>query len=194
MQILLIRHGQSEADILDVHEGRADFSLTDLGTRQAHLMAQWVEKHFPPEIIWSSTLKRAKETALILSNTTYIPIIFEEDLMEDNNGVLAGLTKEEARKIPLPKFPHESVENGESIIDFRARIEKVFSKIITTSTQERIAIVAHGGVISYVLQSFLRMHINSEYKFRTGDTGIHLLEIKEKNRIIHFLNNTEHLD
>ena len=31
MQILLIRHGESEADILHVHEGRADFELTDKG-------------------------------------------------------------------------------------------------------------------------------------------------------------------
>ena len=29
MQILLIRHGESEADILNVHEGRADFELTE---------------------------------------------------------------------------------------------------------------------------------------------------------------------
>ncbi|WP_241973191.1 histidine phosphatase family protein, partial [Bacillus cereus] len=34
MQILLIRHGESEADILNVHEGRADFELTKKGRQQ----------------------------------------------------------------------------------------------------------------------------------------------------------------
>ncbi len=34
MQILLIRHGESEADILNVHEGRADFKLTEKGREQ----------------------------------------------------------------------------------------------------------------------------------------------------------------
>ena len=39
MDLLVIRHGQSEADILQVIEGRADFSLTELGMRQAALMS-----------------------------------------------------------------------------------------------------------------------------------------------------------
>ncbi|MGM0885326.1 MAG: phosphoglycerate mutase family protein, partial [Bacillota bacterium] len=59
MEILLIRHGESEADILNVHEGRADFQLTELGRKQVRLMAEKVKKEFPPDYIWSSTLKRA---------------------------------------------------------------------------------------------------------------------------------------
>ena len=39
MELLIIRHGQSEADILNVIEGRANFNLTDLGYQQAELMA-----------------------------------------------------------------------------------------------------------------------------------------------------------
>lgn len=193
MQILLIRHGQSQADILNVHEGRADFPLTDLGKKQVELMAQKVKVEFPPNIIWSSTLKRAKETSEILSGITGVPIVFEDDLMEQNNGVLAGVSFEEAKKIPLPLFAHESIEDGESDIEFRMRIEKIFSRILSVSNQERIAIVAHGGVISYLLQSFLRMPFNQEFGFRTGDTGIHLLEINGSRRSVHFLNSTDHI-
>jgi len=43
MDLLVIRHGQSEADIIKVIEGRADFSLTELGLSQAELMAEWVK-------------------------------------------------------------------------------------------------------------------------------------------------------
>lgn len=35
MEILLIRHGQSQADLEDRYEGRADFPLTELGHRQS---------------------------------------------------------------------------------------------------------------------------------------------------------------
>lgn len=84
MQILIIRHGQSEADLLKVHEGRADFPLTEMGRRQAKLMAERVKEHFPPEIIWASTLKRAKETATILADALDCPIKFEDRLMEYN--------------------------------------------------------------------------------------------------------------
>ena len=43
MILLVIRHGESEADILDVHEGRADFELTQKGHRQAAAMAKYDE-------------------------------------------------------------------------------------------------------------------------------------------------------
>lgn len=44
MEILLIRHGQTEADILNVHEGSTDFSLTDEGVKQATKIAQRVSR------------------------------------------------------------------------------------------------------------------------------------------------------
>ena len=40
MELLIVKHGQSEADLLGVHEGRADFPLTKLGELQASAMAQ----------------------------------------------------------------------------------------------------------------------------------------------------------
>lgn len=63
MELLIIRHGQSQADLEDRHEGRADFPLTQLGVKQAQLLAEWVQERFPPELILSSPLQRASRTA-----------------------------------------------------------------------------------------------------------------------------------
>lgn len=54
MRLLMIRHGQSEADILKVHEGRANFSLTQLGMAQAEIMAEYVTKEFDISKIYSA--------------------------------------------------------------------------------------------------------------------------------------------
>jgi len=198
MEILLIRHGQSEADLLDVHEGRADFPLTELGRAQAEKMANYVSTNFPADVILASPLKRAKETALILQNKLDCEIKFEPDLMEFNNGVLAGLSREEARlKYPLPKGGRpifEPIQEGESELEFRFRAERVFHKILFEYKDvKRIAIVSHGGMISNLLKSFLKLPIDTDYAFITGDTGIHLLLQKEDKRIIKFLNNLSHL-
>jgi 2,3-bisphosphoglycerate-dependent phosphoglycerate mutase len=198
MDIVIIRHGQSEADLLGVHEGRADFPLTEIGRQQARLMAEKVTEKFKPTKIWASPLKRAHETASILSEKCGIPIILEDDLMEYNNGVLAGLSREvAATKYPLPpggRKPHESIEAGESVLDFRFRVERIFSKIIAESGDaSRIAIVAHGGTISNMIKAFLKLPPITEYGFATGDTGIHYLRLEETNRIVLWLNNTEHL-
>lgn len=74
------------------------------------------------------------------------------------------------------------------------RIEMIFSKIVTSSTQNRIAIVAHGGVINNILKGFLKNPVAKDFWFRTGDTGIHLLEIKDHERIVHFLNDIRHIE
>lgn len=193
MEVLLIRHGESEADVLNVHEGRADFPLTDLGRKQVQLMAERVRNEFPPGIIWASTLQRASETASILSEKVGCSIHFEEELMEYNNGVQAGLTFEEANKYPIPKYLHDRFEEGESHIEFRMRIESIFSKILSSSLHDRIAIVAHGGVINCLLRSFFRMPVTKDFYFKNGDTGISYIEITEQRNVIRFLNDTSHL-
>ena len=51
MKLLIIRHGQSEADLLDVHEGRADFPLTALGHRgHGHPCLGWGARHPPHSV------------------------------------------------------------------------------------------------------------------------------------------------
>jgi len=58
MKLLIIRHGESEADILNVHEGRADFNLTDKGHIQAQAMADYVSKNYSIDKLYASPLKR----------------------------------------------------------------------------------------------------------------------------------------
>ena len=101
MRILVIRHGESEADVLDVHEGRADFELTERGHRQAEAMAQYVKEYYDISVIYCSTLKRAYQTATHLSEATGIPLTPDEMLMEFNNGLIAGLK----HAVVLEKYP-----------------------------------------------------------------------------------------
>jgi len=198
MELLLIRHGESEADLLGVHEGRADFPLTKLGEQQASSLATYIASHHSPDIILSSPLTRAKKTAETLQEAVGCKLLIEEELMEFNNGVLAGLSREVALvKYPMPKNgrpAHVPIQNGESELEFRYRAEKVFSKMrFDYQGYSRIAIVSHGGLISNMIKAFLQQPNNQEYVFPTGDTGIHLLEMKNDLRIIRFLNKQEHL-
>ena len=104
MDIFIIRHGQSQADLEDRHEGRADFELTELGQKQAKALGEWLKEHYKIEKIFSSTLKRAAETAQIISKGIGADIELDETLMEWDNGLLAGLYREEAAK-RFPKPP-----------------------------------------------------------------------------------------
>lgn len=198
MKLLIIRHGESEADILDVHEGRADFNLTDKGHSQAAAMADYVNTNYTINKIYASPLKRAFQTATHLSEVTGIPIITDEHLMEFNNGLLAGLSREEAdAKYPrVPDLPvHAAVYEQESKLEFRHRAEYILSKIISENEDDAIiAIVSHGGLINQLYQAFLNLPVNSGSFFMTGDTGIHEWMIKSQERYIVRADNLAHLE
>lgn len=117
--------------------------------------------------------------------------------MEFNNGLLAGLSREEANeKYPEPevRYPHTALYGMESMINFRSRAEAILSKIIAENNPySTIAIVAHGGIINMLLRSFLELPLNSSIFFSTGDTGVHLLQINNFHRRLVYSNNTEHI-
>lgn len=197
MKLLIIRHGESEADILNVHEGRADFNLTDKGHIQAQAMADYVSKNHIISKIYSSPLKRAVQTATHLSEATGIPIITDDYLMEFNNGLIAGLSWEEAdAKYPrIPDLPvHAAVYEQESKLEFRHRAEYILSKIISENEDDAIiAVVSHGGLINQLYQAFLKLPVSSGISFVTGDTGIHEWLIKGQERYIVRADSLTHL-
>lgn len=198
MRILVIRHGESEADILDVHEGRADFELTERGHRQAEAMAYYVKEHYNISAIYCSTLKRAYQTAAHLSEATGIPLTLDEKLMEFNNGLIAGLKHDVVLEKcpPVKNLPiHAAVYEQESVLEFRFRADYMLSKIVSeTAPDATVAIVTHGGMVNQLYRSFLRLPVDSDIGFATGDTGIHEWQIEEKRRIIGKANLTAHTE
>ena len=197
MRLLIIRHGESEADILDVHEGRADFNLTEKGHAQAQAMAEYLKERCTIHKIYASPLKRAFQTATHLSDAIGVPVITEEKLMEFNNGLIAGLSWAEAdEKYPLvPNLPvHASVYEQESKLEFRYRAEYILSKIIAENEADStVAIVSHGGMINQLYQAFLKLPVTSGMTFPTSDTGIHEWMLRGEERYVLRANGTTHL-
>lgn len=187
MKLLIIRHGESEADILNVHEGRADFELTDRGHRQAEAMSEYVSQNYGISKIYHSTLKRAVQTAEHLALKTGAPLIPDERLMEFNNGLIAGLTRSAAdEKYPEMKMPvHLSVYEQESMLEFRYRAEYMLSKLTAENDDDStVAVVSHGGMINQLYRAFFKLPIETEFAFCTGDTGIHEWIMRGKSRIL----------
>ncbi|WP_438435245.1 histidine phosphatase family protein [Gorillibacterium sp. sgz500922] len=199
LELLVVRHGQSVADIENRFEGRADFELTALGIEQATCAAQFIKNYYQPHFIISSPLKRARKTAEIIAAACEVEVVFEEEIMEWNNGLLAGLPREEGnRKFPMPpggRRPYDTFADTESYIQFRARAETFLSKLADqySETDKRICMVSHGEFINMLFRSFLRLPINMDISIASGDTGIHLWKMAGDQREIIFANYQEHL-
>lgn len=104
IQITLMRHGRSCADDEMVHESRYDSPLTDVGRSQVKATAVgWRCSAVTFDLIISSNLVRASESARIVSEALSVPIEYDPDWMERDNGPLAGLAFDMAReRYPRP--------------------------------------------------------------------------------------------
>lgn len=155
LQITLMRHGRSRADDEMVHEGRYDSPLTDVGRAQARSRAElWKQSGVTFDLIVASTLVRASETARIVGEVFDIPIEYDPDWMERDNGPLARLPFDEAReRYPEPEFtnpfqPHvPSTGEGESGWDLLSRGAMAVQSVIRRGYPSTL-VVAHGGILN----------------------------------------------
>ncbi len=161
MKIYLIRHGETTGDIEDRYGGSYDDHLTELGRQQIQETAdKIVGKGI--EIIFTSTLIRAKESGQIISSKIGCAVEEREGLQERHYGILTGLTKAEAlEKYPEVVEAHKDSKNtdpeGESYEDFQNRVLNSF-KEIQKENYNTVAIVSHGGPIKQIL-AYLNMDI-----------------------------------
>ena len=89
MDILLTRHGQTEWNVLKKVQGKANIALNETGENQALITAQnLIDEEI--DLIISSPLKRALQTAEIINKTKNIPLIIDERISERDFGEFEG--------------------------------------------------------------------------------------------------------
>ena len=94
MEILLTRHGQTEWNFLKKVQGKADIELNEKGIEQARNVKDKL-KNEQIDLILSSPLTRAIETANIIKGDRNIPILIEKEFMR-NNKTLEYIDKKSA--------------------------------------------------------------------------------------------------
>ena len=169
--ILLIRHGQSEWNKLNLFTGFKNIELSEQGIEEANNAGQnFKNLDFKFNIVFTSELKRAQETAkIILQNLDQWDFLNNEgkiisniNLNERDYGDLTGLNKKETAE----KFGEEQVHkwrrgysdqppNGESLEDVVRRVTKYFEETIKPAIQsnenDNILIAAHGNSLRALL-------------------------------------------
>ncbi|MDE2716757.1 MAG: histidine phosphatase family protein [Chloroflexota bacterium] len=162
MQITLMRHGRSRADDEMVHEGRYDSPLTDVGRAQVRSRAeQWKQSGVTFDLIVASTLVRAAESARIVGEALDVPIEYDPDWMERDNGPLAGLPFDKAKeRYPRPDFinPFQpfvpSTGEGESGWDLLSRGARALQSVVRRGRPSTL-VVAHGGILNAAMYCLL---------------------------------------
>ncbi len=199
--ILLIRHGQSEWNKLNLFTGFKNIELSEQGIDEANKAGQnFKNLNIKFDIVFTSELKRAQETAkIILKNLDQWDHLYGEGkiitdikLNERDYGDLTGLNKKETAE----KFGEEQVHkwrrgysdqppNGESLEDVVRRVNIYFEESINPAIQSadnnNILIAAHGNSLRALL-IVMNIYDSSNINSVELSTGVPIHVILENNK------------
>ena len=164
MNLILIRHGQSEWNALNQFTGWKDPDLTATGIQEAKNAAKIINNlKINFDLVFTSALIRAQNTAEIILKEINQPLstIKNQALNERNYGDLAGLNKDDARK----RWGDEQVQiwrrtydipppGGESLKDTGERVLPYFMKEILPHVCEgkNVLVAAHGNSLRSLIK------------------------------------------
>ena len=138
--ILLARHGETDWNRDGRFQGWADPPLNETGRGQAQALAIQLAD-VPIDAVFSSDLRRAHETALIVAEPHGIPVVVDQGLREIDVGSWSGLTRSEIEE----RFPGAEHHDGETREEHLARVLAAVERIACAHRGDRILIVSHGG-------------------------------------------------
>ncbi len=152
--LLLIRHGQSEANLSRVFAGNYDAPLTELGHRQAEKTAEFIAENYKVDCVYASDLIRAFETGKTVANALNLPITPNVRLREIRAGEWEALPFDDI----VIKFPEEykkwkedignsSCPNGESVKMLGERVMAALIAIAEENNGKTVVIATHATPI-----------------------------------------------
>jgi len=160
-RLLLIRHGETQWNAQGRIQGHRDIGLSERGTRQAQLLAQFLARE-DIDVVFASDLSRAHDTARPLAQARGVDLHIDWRLRERGFGLFEGHTYEEAEAnwpneyaIWRRRDPAYAVPGGESYLTARTRVFEFLSEILHRHAGATVAVVTHGGVLDIVYRAAL---------------------------------------
>lgn len=178
-RLILLRHGQTELSVERRYSGHGDPELTELGQRQAAAAARALAvrlsgQDVEPAVVLSSPLRRARQTAAAVAETTGADLEVRDGLIETDFGGWEGLTFTEARErdpeLHGRWLGSAEVEppGGESFRAVGERVEAERARIVEEFAGRTVVLVSHVTPIKMLLRTALgagdevlyRMHLD----------------------------------
>lgn len=162
MKIYLIRHGETDWNKMRKLQGQVDIPLNEFG-RHLAIETEPALRNVPFDIAFTSPLKRAKETAMLVLGNRNIPIIEDERIMEMGFGDYEGLCcKKDGWNIPDPDFQfffdapqkYHPPKNGESFAHLSDRLNVFLQELYANEelSKKTILVSTHGAALCGILR------------------------------------------
>lgn len=161
-RLLLVRHGETAWNADGRIQGHLDIALNEIGRAQAgRLAAKLRDEGERIDLIYSSDLARARQTAQAVADATGVPLRATPGLRERCFGVFQGRRFADV-EAELPqdaerwrrRDPHWAPPGGgESLLQFKERITQVVCGLAAQNMGKHVAMFTHGGVLDVLYRA-----------------------------------------
>lgn len=198
IRIVWLRHGEVDESFHETFGGTIDMGLSKTGERQAEIVSRYLESVSPIDTIYSSPMRRVRETLrpFLETETSPEPVI-TSNLREVDFGVWTGLKWEEVSDQHgasafdwLKHLESESIPEAERIPDFRNRVEETLEEIRGLGVGKTHLVVCHGGVIRMGLSLLLNIPLVATERFEVDYASLSVVDIFPMKTDLQSLNYT----
>jgi glucosyl-3-phosphoglycerate phosphatase len=164
-RLVLWRHGETEWNADRRMQGQLDAELSDIGIEQARRAAPIIAG-FVPQVLLTSDLRRASDTAAVLAEQTALPLKTDERLRETHLGEWQGLTHEDVDA----RWPGGRAKwrgnaawappGGETRIEVASRAMQVVTELDSREEVQVAVLCAHGGLIASLVARLLGLPVD----------------------------------
>lgn len=185
-KVIMVRHGETEWNVLCKFLGSVDIPLNEKGRRQAGY-AKEALKDEKIDVIYSSPMKRALETGEIIRGNRPLPILEDDGLREICCGKWEGLTgKEVEERYPgqislWENHPEKiKIEGGDTFQEVSDRITETFWRIVDSNRGRTILITSHMICLTLLMMRFIGTDISEIWEAKPiGNAALNIVEVTD---------------
>lgn len=166
-RIILIRHGESEANQRDIFAGHLDAALTERGLEQARLTAEYVAQNHKVDKVYASDLQRAFVTGKTVADRLGLGITPDPQFREIAAGKWDGMVFDDIIKVYPDDFNRwiQDIGNacctdGESVVQLHNRVTEALNRVADENDGMTVVIASHATPIRVMLN----MVINNDVR------------------------------
>lgn len=200
LRLLLVRHAETDWNRERRYQGWTDTPLSEAGRVQAEAAARRLAGS-RLAAVWSSPLRRARDTAAAIAVPHGLEIHTDDAFKEMRFGPWEGLTVDEVRaRFPEPsrawaETPQLASWSGaETLAQVRARVLAGLDELRGTYPGQAVCLVAHGISSRILILEALGLGLDRLWSLQLSSTGISELEFSDDWTAVHRMNTLVHLD
>ncbi|MBM3257431.1 MAG: class I tRNA ligase family protein [Candidatus Liptonbacteria bacterium] len=175
-----VRHASTDwnEDVRSI--GQADPPLSEQGRAEAKRMAENFKGN-NVDLIITSDLKRARQTAEMIAEVTGAEIIVDRKLRERHLGITQGMPKTERNKLygDLLYSYDGTPPGGESFKDVEERVWTSFKQYRALYRKKNVVIITHGGPIRMILKQIKQWDMTQMLANEAGASGVIQLDVAD---------------